>query len=743
MADAALAGERTGALPAWCGGLFHGLAERLAAEGERCLLWLPVLFGAGIGIYFVLKVEPPLWPGLAAAVAGAGAAWAARRHAGWREAALAFTALAAGFALMRETAWERQAPMLQRRLGPVAVSGRVVDIDLVERGWRIVIEADPLPGLDAADQPRRLRVHIPPGSDELNPGDQVSLKAVLHPVPAQILPGGRDFQRELYFAGIGAVGYAFGAAHRKEGPSDAGGWREELRKLRTEMTRRIAAVLPGSAGGVASALITGKRGTISEEIKQSFRDSGLSHLLAIAGLHLGLVGAFVFFAVRGGLALIPSIALRYPIKKIGAAAALAVLTCYLLISGAAIPTQRAFVMNGIVFAAILIDRLRISMRICAIAAAFVLVVDPSVLVGVSFQMSFGAVVLLIAVYETYGSRLSRFLHSRTISGKALGYCVGVAVTTVVATLGTCPYSIYHFHHFALYSPLANVIAVPLSAVWTLPWGVVTCLLMPFGLERLALVPMGWGIDMTIWVAEHVSTLPGNVLAMPRLPASGLLLISLGGLWLCLWRGTWRRWGLVAIAAGFASMALTRPPDIVIADGGRFVATRAPDGHYSVTAGKDAKIVRSFFASETGEALTPWPAAGGVAENGLDCVGELCRYSARGRTVAIVTGDAALPLRCGGFDAIVSQVPAGFLCRSVIPVIDRIDSWRRGAVALWLDKGGVTVESVNEGRGDRPWVPRSRPARKAGSTSAEAQSGGPARELRSSPAGDFGRIVTAL
>ncbi|MBV9375848.1 MAG: ComEC/Rec2 family competence protein [Alphaproteobacteria bacterium] len=492
MADAALAGERTNALPGWCGGLFHGLAARLAAEGERWVLWLPVFFGAGIGIYFVLKVEPPLWPGFVGTVAGAGAAWAARRYPGWREAALAFTVLAAGFALMRETAGERQTPMLQRRLGAVAVSGRVVDIDLVERGWRIVIEADPLPGLDAADQPRRLRVHIPPSSGELSPGDRVSLKAVLHPVPAQILPGGRDFQRELYFAGIAAVGYAFGAAHRSGGPDDSRGWREELRKLRTEMTRRIAAVLPGSAGGVASALITGKRGTISEETKQSFRDSGLSHLLAIAGLHLGLVGAFVFFAVRGGLALIPSIALRYPIKKIAAGLTLVVLACYLLISGAAIPTQRAFVMNGIVFAAILIDRLRISMRICAIAAAVVLVVDPSVLVGVSFQMSFGAVVALIAVYETYGSRLRQYLHSRTISGKGLGYCVGITVTTVVATAGTCPYAIYHFHQFALYSPLANVIAVPLSAMWTLPWGVVTCLLMPIGLERLALIPMGWG-----------------------------------------------------------------------------------------------------------------------------------------------------------------------------------------------------------------------------------------------------------
>src|SRR5215831_19126082 len=73
-----------------------------------------------------------------------------------------------------------------------------------------------------------------------------------------------------------------------------------------------------------------------------------------------------------------------------------------------------------------------------------------------------------------------------------GYCAGIAVTTIVATLGTSPYSIYHFHHLALYSPLANVIAVPLSALWTLPWGVVTCLLMPFGLERVAAGTDGLG-----------------------------------------------------------------------------------------------------------------------------------------------------------------------------------------------------------------------------------------------------------
>ncbi len=536
MADAAIAGGRLGPVAEWRARFFGGLADRLAAEGDRRLLWLPVFFGAGIGLYFALKIEPPLWPGVASAIAGVGAVVALRRYPACCEAALVVTAFAAGFALMRETAWERQAPMLQRHLGPIAVTGRVIDIDLMEKGWRIVVDADPLPGLASSEQPHRLRVHIPHSSDALNPGDRVGFKARLYPVPAQVVPGGRDFQRELYFAGIGAVGYTFGAARRIAGSEAAGGWREDLRQLRTEMARRIAAVLPGSTGGVASALITGKRGAISEEVKQAFRDSGLSHLLAIAGLHLGLVGAFVFFAVRGGLALVPPIALRYPIKKIAAGVTLLVLACYLLISGAAIPTQRAFVMNGLVFGAIIIDRLRISMRVCAIAAAAVLVIDPSVLVGVSFQMSFGAVVALIAVYETFGPRLGRALHSRSVPGRALAYCAGVVVTTIVATLGTYPYSIYHFHHIALYSPLANVIAVPLSAMWTLPWGVVTCLLMPFGLEQLALVPMGWGIDITIWVAQHVSALPGDVWATPRLPPEGLLLISLGGLWLCLWRG---------------------------------------------------------------------------------------------------------------------------------------------------------------------------------------------------------------
>ncbi len=151
--------------------------------------------------------------------------------------------------------------------------------------------------------------------------------------------------------------------------------------------------------------------------------------------------------------------------------------------------------------------------------------------------------------------------------------------------------------------------------------------------------------------------------------------------------------------------------MVIADIGRFVAARSPAGPYVVIAESSHKMARSVLAEETGSDAVDWSAALRQRQSGLDCAGDLCRYAARGRRVAIVTGEGALPLDCAEFDAIVAQVPAGFRCRSTIPVVDRIDSWRLGAVALWLDRSGVVVESANRLRGNRPWVPQPRPRRR--------------------------------
>jgi competence protein ComEC len=262
-ADLAERGERAGREP-WRWRPLATIAEALAAEGDRRILWLPVFFGTGVAFYFTPTVEPVWWLGLAATIATVIPAILFRRRPALRNAAIALAFCAAGFAVMQQARWEHGAPMLDRRIGPIAMTGRVIDVDLLDRGWRVIITPDPLPGLSASEQPRRVRLHIAPTSDELRPGDRLQVRAMLFPVPGQIFPGGRDMQRELYFAGIGGVGYSYGGARRVTVPDEArgtGGWREWLLQLRNEMTRRIAAALPGSTGGVASAVITGKRGT--------------------------------------------------------------------------------------------------------------------------------------------------------------------------------------------------------------------------------------------------------------------------------------------------------------------------------------------------------------------------------------------------------------------------------------------------------------------------------------------------
>src|SRR5215831_12663460 len=263
-ADLAGRGERAGGEP-WRWRPVARIAEALAAEGDRRILWLPVFFGTGIALYFTPTVEPPWWLGLAATTFLVLAGILLRRRPASRNAAIALAFCGAGLAVMHQTRWDRGAPMLDYRIGPIALTGRVIDVDLLDRGWRVIVAPDPLPGLAASEQPRRVRLHIGPTSDELRPGDRLQVKAMLFPVPGQVFPGGRDMQRELYFAGIGGVGYSYGGARRITSPGEArgdGGWREWPLQLRNEMTLRIAAALPGSTGGVASAVITGKRGAL-------------------------------------------------------------------------------------------------------------------------------------------------------------------------------------------------------------------------------------------------------------------------------------------------------------------------------------------------------------------------------------------------------------------------------------------------------------------------------------------------
>lgn len=435
------------------------------------------------------------------------------------------------------------------------------------------------------------------------------------------------------------------------------------------------------------------------------RDSGIAHLLAISGLHVGLVAGMIFFAARALLALVEPVALRYPIKKWAAACALIGAAVYLLLSGMSVPTQRAFVMVGFVMLAVMLDRASLSLHLIAWAALAVLVIAPESMLGPSFQMSFAAATALIATYEALREPLAALAARGGLALRPLVYGGGVLLTSLVAGLATGPFAIYHFNRFPDYSLLTNLGAVPITGFWVMPWGLLALLLVPFGLEWLALAPMGWGIDAIVWIAQRVAALPGAVSLVPAMPAAALIAISVGGLWLCLWRRRWRLLGIAAIAGGVLMAALERRPDVLVAGDARTVAVRGEDGNLWLSTRRRGRFVTDTWLRRDGqgEPLT-WAGAGADA-SGVRCDALGCIQRRDGRTIALVNDPRALAEDCRRADIVVATVPVRELCQGPEIVVDRFDLWRDGGHAIRLEPGGAHVESVASRRGARPWVLR--------------------------------------
>ena len=696
--------------------LAAALAEKLGAERERLALWLPVAFGIGIGAYFALSREPAPWIGPATALAGLLLAGLGRRAP--LLLVLASVIVTAGLGLTAaqwRTRWVA-APVIDKRIGPVAVEGRVVEVEIRPDNRRVTLDRLTVAGLAPERTPAQVRLVVRKPANDLIPGQHVTTRAVLLPAPAPAAPGAYDFQRDAWFMRLGGVGFTVGDIQTQGGPETlAGSWTLWLNAARVAVVQRTLAVIPGAAGALAAALLTGEQGAVPPDVMGWMRDSGLAHILSISGLHISLVAAIVFFAVRGGLALAPYVALRYPIKKWAAVAAFVAITLYTLFATPGVPTQRSWLMTSVVLFAVVIDRTAISMRLIAWAAFVVLLIFPESILGPSFQMSFAAVVALIAAWEALRGR---FIAWRTGAGfvrRGLLELGAACLTTLVAGFASAPYALYHFNRFTLYGLAANLLAIPLTSFWIMPWAVLAFLLYPLGLERFALVPLGWGCEWLLEIGQIVAGWDGAVALFPAMPVWGLVIASLGGLWLCLWQTRWRVAGVPLVLLGLATVGFDRVPDVLISGDAKLVGVRGSGGLLELSAQRAAKLTRETWLRRAGQdQAEAWPTAGTDADGRLTCDPLGCIYKARGQTVALVREPAALAEDCLVATVVVATVPLRRACPSAQVVVDRFSVWRDGGHALWLDPSGVRVRSVREARGNRPWVaavpsPRGRPA----------------------------------
>jgi competence protein ComEC len=286
-----------------------------------------------------------------------------------------------------------------------------------------------------------------------------------------------------------------------------------------------------------------------------------------------------------------------------------------------------------------------------------------------------------------------------------GFAASLA-TTLIASVATGAFAAYHFNRLSLLGVVANLLGVPLTGFWIMPWGLLAMLLMPLGLERFALVPMGWGVEGLNAIARNVADWPQAAMLVPSLPGTSLWLLTVGGLWLCLWR---RRWRLAGLPVAIAGLLIAPPPapDLLMSEDGRVLGLRDKRGMVHIASARTDRFVSDAWARRSGqEGAKRWTVSADEQAAGLGCNTGLCRWRKGPWRIALVSDDRRLAEACGSADIVLSTVDAQSRCRGPRLVIDRRDAWREGAQALWLDEADVRRETANARRGDRPWVPNS-------------------------------------
>jgi competence protein ComEC len=686
-----------------------GIERTLAVESRRLWLWLPVLVGLGISVYFSLSFEPFFPLTLFVFVALLALCWVVQRRG--RGHSLAFLACAAlsiamsGFVAAQLRTIAVAAPRLDRSLGPVSVAGEVVNVEAMPRGGRLTIARPAISGLTPRQTPERVRVRYQGRSALPDGGEHIRFTALLQPPAEPGAPGAFDFQRHAYFQQIGAVGTVLGDIERMPRPRDGAlpSLSALVLTLRLNAADTIHRTLDSRSGPIVAALLIGQTTRIPQDVFQAVRDSGLAHLLSISGLHIGMAFAFFYLSLRKGLALLPYVALRVDIKKMSAAIALLGCFFYMLLAGAPIPTIRSFIMIAVVTLAIFLDRQPVSIFTLAWAALFILLLWPEALLGPSFQMSFAAMVALVAFHEQATYR-SPWLKDKGILLKPAIYVWGIVITTVLANIATAPYVVYHFNRLPIFGVVANMLAIPLTGFWIMPWGVLALLAMPFGLAAVPLRAMDAGASLIVSIAEQIASWPGAVLALATPPLWAVASFALGGLWLCLWQRRWRLAGIPLLLAGLVGVTQGVPADIFIDAQGRLMAVRLSSGALAFSKPPLKRREEGLWQqrSSAGAGGLVWPKHGTLDGGRLACDPLGCTLRGRAQTVALSRSVWSLRDDCRFADAVVSFQGVDDQCARQRHVIDEWTIQDRGAHTITLSDTALDIESTGRHVRHRPW-----------------------------------------
>ncbi len=400
----------------------------------------------------------------------------------------------------------------------------------------------------------KMRITIRNPASKLRYGYRVRLKAKIYRPRNFLNPGSFDYKMYLRRKGVLVTGYVR-SGDQVQILSNEGGnpllrlfdhWREGIEKFLDENT-----LPPGRA--LLKALLIGERGEIPNEVREAFIGAGAVHILAISGLHLGIIVTLIFFSARGLLKLSERLLLRYDIKKVAALATFPPLLSYILITGFPISTIRAGIMASSFLIAILLGRYRNPLNTLAFAAFLILLISPTSIWDPSFQLSFssvlGIILLTSPIYRLLYPQDPLTLLTRQKGRRLKRGIVLSLIASFAAIVVTSPVVALHFHRISTMGLASNAIIIPVVGLGILPLGLLCLPFIPI-FPQLGALLVKLAAELScggIKAMEFISSVPFASCYLPNPTAWEMVLIySFIASLLWLKRPSYRRAGLIFI-----------------------------------------------------------------------------------------------------------------------------------------------------------------------------------------------------
>lgn len=680
---------------------YTSLKQLFLAEHSSWILWLPVAFALGIITYFNLAHEPSFAYSALGTLFSLACCIALRQRPGayWLFLYLCFFCAGSMVAQARTIACH--APVLTKRIGPVALTAKIESVELTPTARRITLKPIAISGLSPNQTPRYIRLHNVPDLGVLRAGDTVSTRVILYPFQKPTVPGGYSFKRDAYFKQMGASGFALSPLTLVEA-AQTHSLIQHIEQLRHTITDQLFAYMPASEASIAAALLVGDQGAIRHHDFEIMRDSGLAHLLSVSGMHLTQVAFIIFFICRIVLASFPYLALHHPIKQWSALAAILGSLVYLILTDMPVPAVRAFMMTSLVLMAILLDRHATPLRSIAFTALAILCVRPEAVLSASFQMSFAAVIALVSCFEGISPYLSPPTAYLSLFRRILHPVLMLTISSLVAGMATAPFTLYHFHQLSTLGLVANMVAIPLSSFFIMPLALLSVIGMIIQLPALPFYLLHYSITLLLAWADIIAHLPYASIRIWSITGTSLALCSIGGLWLCLWQTRLRWLGMLALLAGMLVNIYPHPvPDLLIDEKGKIFAFRnSKDQLVFFPKKPSAYIQEQWQAATKTHEVTDITHAEKDPHFRCDIIG--CIVEKDEKQIAINFQPCTLRYDCYHADAVVNLTHSHLFCPK--QAINSWQLWKYGTHSVEIGDSIVirSAEARPTSRQIRPW-----------------------------------------